>query len=176
MVYPYNEKLVLCWVAQSCPIVCDPMDCTPSGSSPCGFSRQEYRSGLPCPLLGDHPNPEIKSRSSTLPVEFLLTESQEKLNGKLLGNEREYIIDMINSIGEHQKTLCWGKETGHRSGHTVWFYFYGISLWSLQSITWAARVWVSSVDGEEWPELYLDCSHSYRCQNCTVHLKWLLGL
>ena len=24
-----------------------------------GFSRQEYWSGLPCPLLGDRPNPGI---------------------------------------------------------------------------------------------------------------------
>ena len=29
-------------VAQSCPTLCDPMDCSPSGSSVPGFSRQEY--------------------------------------------------------------------------------------------------------------------------------------
>ena len=38
---------------QSCPILCDPMDCSPPGSSVlCQFSRQEYRSGLPCPSPG----------------------------------------------------------------------------------------------------------------------------
>ena len=31
-------------VAQSCPTLCNPMDC-----SPLGFSRQEYWSGLPSP-------------------------------------------------------------------------------------------------------------------------------
>ena len=31
--------------------------------NPWGFSRQEYWSGLPCPSLGDLPNPEIKLRS-----------------------------------------------------------------------------------------------------------------
>ena len=33
-----------------------------------GFSRKEYWSGLPCPPLGDLPNPGIKSASPTTPV------------------------------------------------------------------------------------------------------------
>ena len=33
-----------------------------------GFSRQEYWSGLPCPLPGDLPNPGIEARSPTLQV------------------------------------------------------------------------------------------------------------
>ena len=36
-------------VAQSCPTLCNPMDCSLPGSSPMGFSRQEYWSGLPLP-------------------------------------------------------------------------------------------------------------------------------
>ena len=35
-------------VAQSCPTLSDPMDCSPPGSS-MGFSRQEYWSGVPLP-------------------------------------------------------------------------------------------------------------------------------
>ena len=38
-------------VAQSCPTLSDPMDCSPPGSSSMGFSRQEYWSGLPLPFL-----------------------------------------------------------------------------------------------------------------------------
>ena len=34
-------------VAQSCPTLSDPMDCSPLGSPSMGFSRQEYWSGLP---------------------------------------------------------------------------------------------------------------------------------
>ena len=33
-----------------------------------GFSRQEYRSGLPCPPPGDLLNPGIESKSHTSPV------------------------------------------------------------------------------------------------------------
>ena len=36
-------------VAQSCPTLRDPMDCSLPGSSIHGFSRQEYWSGLPLP-------------------------------------------------------------------------------------------------------------------------------
>ena len=51
---------------QSCLTLCNPMDCSPPGSSvqyscplqySClGFFRQEYWSGLPCPPPGDLPN------------------------------------------------------------------------------------------------------------------------
>jgi len=33
-----------------------------------GFSRQEYCSGLPCPPLGDLPDPEIDSTSLMSPA------------------------------------------------------------------------------------------------------------
>ena len=36
-------------VAQSCPTLLDPMDCSLPGSSSMGFSRQEYWSGVPLP-------------------------------------------------------------------------------------------------------------------------------
>ena len=36
-------------VAQACPTVSDPMDCSLPGSSVHGFSRQEYWSGVPLP-------------------------------------------------------------------------------------------------------------------------------
>ena len=47
--------------AQSCLTVCDPMDCSPPGSSVHGvFSRQEYWSGLPFPSPRDLPDPGIR--------------------------------------------------------------------------------------------------------------------
>ena len=46
---------------QSCPTLCNPMDCGPPGFS--GFSRQESWRGLPFPPPGDHMHPEIKPLS-----------------------------------------------------------------------------------------------------------------
>ena len=62
--------IYMCLVAQSCPTLCDSMDC--SRLFPLwGFFRQVYWSGLPYPPPGDPPNPGIESRSPTLQAEFL---------------------------------------------------------------------------------------------------------
>ena len=67
-----RRYLVLCLVAQSCPTLCDPKDCSrpiPHSSRllcPWGFSRQEYWSGLPCPPPGDLPNAGMEPSSPAL--------------------------------------------------------------------------------------------------------------
>ena len=43
-----------------------------------GFSRQEHRSGLPCPPPGDLPNPGIKPRSPSLQADSLPSEPPGK--------------------------------------------------------------------------------------------------
>ena len=55
-------------VAQLCLTLCNPMDCSPPGSSVHGISRQEYWSGLPCPPPGDLPDPGIKPTSFISPA------------------------------------------------------------------------------------------------------------
>ena len=44
-------------VAQSCPNLSDPMDCSLPGSSVRGISRQEYWSGVPLPSLKNYSKP-----------------------------------------------------------------------------------------------------------------------
>ena len=53
-------------VAQSCPTLHDPMNCSLRAPPSMGFSRQEYWSGLPFPSPGELPNPGIKPRSPSL--------------------------------------------------------------------------------------------------------------
>ena len=48
--------------------LCDPMDCSPPGSSVHGFSRQKYWSGLPFPSPGDLPYPGIEPVSLMSPA------------------------------------------------------------------------------------------------------------
>ena len=52
----FNVKVL---VAQSCPTLCDPMDCQVPLLME--FSRQESWSGLPFPSPGDLPNPGFNS-------------------------------------------------------------------------------------------------------------------
>ena len=50
------------------------------------FSRQEYWSGLPCPPLGDLPNPGAEPRSPALQVDYLLTELAGKPQNTRVGS------------------------------------------------------------------------------------------
>ena len=62
---------------------------------PWGLSRQECRSGLPCPPLRDLPHPGIEPRSPALQVDSLPTEppgkpqTHEKLPGKAVYSKSE---------------------------------------------------------------------------------------
>ena len=69
---------------------------------PCGFSRQEYWSGLPCPPPEDLPNPGIKPRSPTLQVDSLLSEPP----GKPKETEM-HSLALLQGIFSTQK-LNWG--------------------------------------------------------------------
>ena len=72
----------MCLVAQSCLILCDPMDCSSPGSSVHGYSPGK-NSGvqLPCPPPGDLPNPRIKPMSPTLQLDSLLSEPLNSFQG-----------------------------------------------------------------------------------------------
>ena len=67
-------------VAQSCPTLCDPVNCMAYQAPPSmGFSRREYWSGLPFPSPGDLPNPGIEPRSPALQADALTSEPQTSL-------------------------------------------------------------------------------------------------
>ena len=59
-------------VAQSCPTLCDPMDCSCQAPLSVGCRRQECWSRLPFPSPGDLPEPGI-SRVSCIAGEFFTT-------------------------------------------------------------------------------------------------------
>ena len=76
---PITRLAMLVLVTQSCLTVCDPMDCSPPGSSVHEiFSRQGCWSVLPFPSPGDLPNPGIEARSPALQADSLPTELQWK--------------------------------------------------------------------------------------------------
>ena len=67
--YKHGKIYVCCAkLLQSCPTLCDSMDCGPPGSLSVAFSRQEYWSGLPCPPPGDLLEPGIKPTSLMSPA------------------------------------------------------------------------------------------------------------
>ena len=68
----HPQEECVCLVVQSCPTPCDPMDCSPPGSSVLGDSPGKNTGE--CPPPGDLPNPGIKPRSPTLQVDSLPSE------------------------------------------------------------------------------------------------------
>ena len=64
-------------VTQSCPSICDPVDCSQPGSSIHGNSPGK-KTGVPCPPPVDLPNPGIKPKSSSLQVDSLPSEPPGK--------------------------------------------------------------------------------------------------
>ena len=76
----YREAhIVKVLVTQSCPALCNPMDCSPLGSSVRGILHQEYWNGLPFPSPEDLPKPEIEPGSTALQPDSLPSEPQGKL-------------------------------------------------------------------------------------------------
>ena len=64
---PWRTVSCLCWVAQLCLTLCDPMDYnTHQDPLSMGCSRQGYWSGEPVPSPRNLPDPGIEARSATL--------------------------------------------------------------------------------------------------------------
>ena len=59
---------VLAKSLQSCPSLCDPMDCSSPGSSVHGILQARILDGLPCPPPEDLSEPGIESASLRSPV------------------------------------------------------------------------------------------------------------
>ena len=69
--------------AQSCPTLCDPIDCSPPGSFDLGFYQTRILEwfAISISFSGDLPNPGLKPVSPALPGKFFTTEVPEKPHG-----------------------------------------------------------------------------------------------
>ena len=116
--------------AQSCPILCDPMDLALQAPLSMGFSRQEYWSGLLFPPPGDLPNPGIEPRSPALQADS----SPSELPGKPKINKK-----FRNLISQFVGLSC-GKqnELGLGDSHL------GEGDWLLASTGWRPGVLINS--------------------------------
>ena len=85
-------------VAQLCPILCNPMDCSQQAPLSMGFPRQEYWSRLPFSSPGDLPDPRIKPSSPALAGRFFTTKPPGE---PLIHNIFTYIsVDMFISVSK----------------------------------------------------------------------------
>ena len=97
-------------VTQSCPTLCDPMDCSLPGSSVHRVfqarvlvSRPEYWSGYLFPSPGDLPNPGIEPRSLTLQADSLQAKPQGKPKNTGVGSL--FLLQWISPTQELNQDL-----------------------------------------------------------------------
>ena len=77
-------------VAKSCSTLCNPMDCSPPGSSVHGILQTRIlRVRLPCPSLGDLPNPGIEPVSPAWQA--------DSLPPSHLGSPRSWSLPLLNN-------------------------------------------------------------------------------
>ena len=67
-----------CEVAQSCPTLCDPVDCSPPGSSVHGILQARILEWFAMSFSRDLPNPGIKPGSPALQADALSSEPPGK--------------------------------------------------------------------------------------------------
>ena len=100
-------------VTQSCPTLCNPMDCSPPGSS-AHVSRQEYWSGLLFPSPWTLPDPGTEPGSPALQADSL---PSEPLGKPLYWYESESHSVVSDSLWPHGLYSPWnspGQNTGVR--------------------------------------------------------------
>ena len=81
-------------VATSCPTLASPWTVARQAPLSAGFSRQEYRSGLPFPSPGDLPDQGIEPRSPTLQADDLPTELSASHSSR-----KKMVPDIIRNVG-----------------------------------------------------------------------------
>ena len=111
-------------VAQSCPTLGDPMDCSLPGSTVHGISRQEYWSGLPFLSPGDLPNPGIEPRSPILQTDALPSEPLGKPTVKPFSNFSS--LELLVGEGNGNPLQCSCLENP-RDGGAWWAAVYGVA-------------------------------------------------
>ena len=85
-------------VALLCPILYDPMNCSPQAPLSMDFSRQEHWSGWPFPSPGDLPCPGIKPRSPALQADSFMSEPPGKPEHKRM---QKYTLDLDEGDSAH---------------------------------------------------------------------------
>ena len=98
--YPSFTTAPVKVVTQSCPTLCDPMDCSLQGSSVHGILQARILEWVTIPFSWDLPNLEIQPRSPALQVDSLPSEPP----GQML-NQSQVVVTAVATGGHGYETL-----------------------------------------------------------------------
>ena len=100
--YCFSLKSMYVLIAQLCSTLCDPMECSPPGSSVHGILQERLLEGLLVPYPGDLPDPGIKRWSPKLQVDSLPYEPPGKPSQK----HEEKLTYTYSHTHSHLRKLC----------------------------------------------------------------------
>ena len=86
-------------VIQPCPTLCDPMDCSPPGSSIHGILQARILEWVAIPFSRDLPDPGIKPRSPSLQADSLLSEPP--------GSKQIFLLFQREILSLSSKVVCY---------------------------------------------------------------------
>ena len=138
----------LCLVAQSCPTLCDPMDCNPPDSSVHGDSLGGILEWVAMPPRGDLPNPGIKSKSPALQVYSLLSAPPGKPNFLIAKSTALFFLKTENT-GTHILDN-WSRRCHHHGSHRKFQLPWGGRILTDQEIDLSGPV--TSVRNLQYPK------------------------
>ena len=115
----------VCSGAQSCPTLCNPMDCYPPGSSVHGiFQANSCWRELPFPSPGDLPHPEIETTSLEFPAmegRFFTTSATWEAPRLILHKYKNVVFRFINPFDWETAALSLVWEVEGRSYFSLSF-------------------------------------------------------
>ena len=109
-------------VAQSCPTLCNPMDCSPPGSSDHGILQARILEWVAIPLPGNLPNPGIEPGSYALQADSLVSEppgkpSSHEIRLQNIFSDNRFILKVTcqkeSQAGEFMRSRLMIVDKGH---------------------------------------------------------------
>ena len=96
---PLKGKKVKILVTQLCPTLCNPVDCSPPGSSIHGILQARILEWVAIPFSRDLPDPGIKPRSPSLQADSLLSEPP--------GSKQIFLLFQREILSLSSKVVCY---------------------------------------------------------------------
>ena len=134
-------------VAQSCPTLCDPIDCSTPGSSVHGIFQARIMEWVAIPFSRDFPDPGVESRSPALKADSLLSEPPGKpwfyfgilqtssLGASLVARE---VKELLDNVGDSSLIPGLGRPCG--GGNGISFQYSCLEIFMDRGAWWATSM------------------------------------